>query len=138
MTTIPHHEILTRAITLHHAEHPRTRWETLTTHDRTTWMDRALADLETDHPADDAPALAEGLSEQDRLILEIAGRTARSVGQRERVIRVRLGMTHRAFLVRLNALLDDPAALEAAPATVHRLRALRTSARGHDDEDEGR
>lgn len=138
MTTIPHHDILTRAITLHRAENPRTRWETLTTRDRTTWMDRALADLETDHPADDAPALAVGLSERDRLILEIAGRTFRHFGARERVIRVRLGMTPRTFLVRLNALLDMPEALEVAPATVHRLRALRTSARDHDDEDEGR
>lgn len=137
MTTIPHRDVLTRAITLHRAEHPRTRWETLTTRDRGTWMDRALADLETGHPADDAPALAEGLSERDRLVLEIAGRTARSFGQRERVVRSQLGMTHRAFLVRLNALLDDPDALEAAPATVLRLRALRTSARGP-DEDEGR
>lgn len=137
MTTIPHHQILTRAITLHRTEHPRTRWDTLHDRDRAHWMDRARTDLDTQHPDTDAPALAEGLSERDRLILEIAGRTARSVGQRERVIRVRLGMTHRAFLVRLNALLDDPAALEAAPATVHRLRAQRTSARGS-DEDEGR
>ena len=138
MTTIPHHDILTRAITLHRAEHPRTRWETLTIRDRGTWMDRALADLETDHPADDAPALAEGLSERDRLVLEIAGRTFRRFGVRERVIRERLGMTHRAYLVRLNQLLDMPVALEAAPAVVNRLRALRTSARGTDDEDEGR
>lgn len=138
MTTIPHRDILTRAITLHRTAHPHTRWETLTTHDRTTWMDRALADLDTQHPDTDAPALAEGLSERDRLILEIAGRTFRHFGARERVVRERLGMTYRTYLVRLNALLDMPAALEAAPAVVNRLRALRTSARGTDDEDEGR
>lgn len=78
------------------------------------------------------------LSEQDRRILALEGRTFRYVGVKERRIREELGMTPLAYLVRLNALLDEPAALQEAPALVHRLRARRTSAHGHDLAGDGR
>lgn len=78
------------------------------------------------------------LSDQDRRILALESRTFRYVGTKERRIREELGMTPLAYVVRLNALLDEPAALREAPALVHRLRARRTSANGEDMSDSGR
>jgi DNA-binding Lrp family transcriptional regulator len=69
------------------------------------------------------------LSEQDRRILAIEARTFRHVGAKERRIREDLGLTPTGYFVRLNTLLDDPAALRAEPALVHRLRARRPSSR---------
>lgn len=68
-----------------------------------------------------------GLSERDRTILAIEGRTFRYVGAKERRIREDLGMTPTQYFVRLNSLLEEPAALREAPALVHRLRARRVS-----------
>lgn len=90
----------------------------------------------SDAAADPAPAPAEpagpadrsGLSDRDRRILELEARTFRYVGAKERAIREQIGMSRTAYFVRLNALLDDPEALRAAPALVNRLRARRTSA----------
>lgn len=72
-------------------------------------------------------AQLEGLSDRDRRILALEGRTFRYVGAKERHIREQLGMTPTSYFVRLNALLDQPAALREAPAVVHRLRARRVS-----------
>lgn len=68
------------------------------------------------------------LSDRDRRILELEARTFRYVGAKERAIREELGISRTAYYVRLNALLDDPEALRAAPAMVNRLRGRRTSA----------
>ena len=65
------------------------------------------------------------LTELERRILEMEGRTFRHVGGKERRIREELGLTPTAYLVRLNRILDEPAALREAPALVHRLRARR-------------
>jgi len=67
------------------------------------------------------------LAERDRRILALEGRTFRYVGAKERAIREEIGLSKVAYYVRLNSLLDDPAALRAAPAVVNRLRARRTS-----------
>jgi hypothetical protein len=67
----------------------------------------------------------EGLSERDTAVLDLAGRGWTGPGPRDRAIRERLGMSPTAFFQHLNALLDDPAALRYAPATVHRWRAAR-------------
>lgn len=83
-------------------------------------------------------AARSGLSDEDRRLLALEGRTFRHLGAKERRIREELGMTPTAYFVRLNALLDEPAALREAPALVHRLRARRTSALGEDLEDGGR
>lgn len=72
------------------------------------------------------------LSDRDRRILALESRTFRYVGAKERRIREELGMTPLAYVVRLNALLDEPAALREAPALVHRLRARRTSSTGEE------
>lgn len=68
------------------------------------------------------------LSDRDRGILELEARTFRYVGAKERAIREEIGLSRSAYYVRLNALLDDPQALRAAPALVNRLRGRRTSA----------
>ncbi|MGP9538645.1 DUF3263 domain-containing protein [Brachybacterium sp. AOP43-C2-M15] len=70
------------------------------------------------------------LSDRDRRILALEGRTFRYVGTKERAIREEIGLSKVAYYVRLNTLLDDPAALRAAPSVVHRLRARRTSEDG--------
>ncbi|MFI1097462.1 DUF3263 domain-containing protein [Streptomyces sp. NPDC020917] len=65
------------------------------------------------------------LSERDRAVLDIAGRTWPGPGPRERAIRERLDISPTAYFQLLNALLDDPRALAHAPVTVNRLRAER-------------
>lgn len=70
------------------------------------------------------------LTERDRRILALEGRTFRYVGAKERAIREEIGISKVAYYVRLNALLDDPRALRAAPALVHRLRGRRVSEHG--------
>ncbi|SEN05920.1 Protein of unknown function [Actinacidiphila rubida] len=65
------------------------------------------------------------LSERDRAVLDIAGRTWTGPGPRERAIRERLDLSPTAYFQLLNALIDDPRALRHAPVTVNRLRAER-------------
>lgn len=76
------------------------------------------------------PGAQGALTERDRRILALEGRTFRYVGAKERAIREEIGLSKVAYYVRLNALLDEPAALRAAPAVVNRLRARRTSEDG--------
>lgn len=71
-----------------------------------------------------------GLTERDRMILALESRTFRYVGAKERAIREEIGISKVAYYVRLNSLLDDPAALRAAPSVVNRLRGRRTSEDG--------
>lgn len=85
----------------------------------------------------DRASLADGLSDQDREVLAIEGRTFRHRGFKERVIRERTGLSPFAYFVHLNGLIDRPAALRHAPAVVNRLRARRTSARGDEHEEGG-
>ncbi|MDN5820541.1 MAG: DUF3263 domain-containing protein [Brachybacterium sp.] len=80
---------------------------------------------------------SDDLSEQDRRILALEGRTFRYVGAKERAIREEVGISKVAYYVRLNTLLDEPAALRAAPAVVHRLRGRRTSDSGASAADGG-
>lgn len=68
------------------------------------------------------------LSDLERRILELEARPFRHLGVKERRIREELGLSPVGYHVRLNRLLDDPAALAAAPAVVNRLRARRVSA----------
>lgn len=68
------------------------------------------------------------LDDTDRAILDFESRTFRHVGLKERRIREELGLSRVKYFVRLNQLLDEPAALQYAPMLVNRLRARRTSA----------
>ncbi|MFF3561936.1 DUF3263 domain-containing protein [Streptomyces sp. NPDC002574] len=69
------------------------------------------------------------LTDQDRAVLDIAGRAWAGPGAKERAIRERLGISPTRFYQLLNALLDDPEALAHAPVTVNRLRRTRDTHR---------
>ncbi|GAA1900686.1 hypothetical protein GCM10009753_32760 [Streptantibioticus ferralitis] len=71
------------------------------------------------------------LSERERAILAVAGRSWPTVGAKERAIREQLGISPHLYYQLLNALLDDPRALAHAPATVNRLRRLREARRAN-------
>ena len=62
------------------------------------------------------------LSSDDRALLDVEARTYRTVGAKERDIRLLLGLTPVQYHVRLAALLDDPAAIRYAPAVIRRAR----------------
>lgn len=81
----------------------------------------------------DSPALAD----VDRTILDLERQTFRYLGAKERAIRERTGKTSTQYHVRLNQLLEDPAALAYAPAVVNRLRGRRTSALGGQQQEGG-
>jgi Protein of unknown function (DUF3263) len=92
----------------------------------------APGDAESSSAMSDAslPGAQGGLSARDRSILALESRTFRYVGAKERAIREEIGVSKVAYYVRLNSLLDDPAALRAAPVVVNRLRGRRTSEDG--------
>ena len=69
------------------------------------------------------------LSERDRAVLDIERAWWRHAGAKEAAVRDRLGLSSTRYYQALNRLLDDPAALEHAPAVVMRLRRLRAPAR---------
>ncbi|MDN6302732.1 MAG: DUF3263 domain-containing protein [Brachybacterium sp.] len=88
----------------------------------------ALSAISDDAGAGSSPTGArDELSDRDHRILALEGRTFRYVGAKERAIREEIGISKVAYFVRLNALLEEPAALRAAPSVVHRLRGRRTS-----------
>ena len=70
----------------------------------------------------------DALTDTDRGILDLEARTYRHQGAKERAVREELGLSRVKYFVRLNQLLDEPAALQHAPALVNRLRARRTAA----------
>ncbi|MFJ5550025.1 MULTISPECIES: DUF3263 domain-containing protein [unclassified Streptomyces] len=69
------------------------------------------------------------LSEREAAVLAYEGRSWPGPGAKERAIREGLGMSPVRYYQLLNALLDDPRALEHAPATVNRLRRIRAARR---------
>lgn len=69
------------------------------------------------------------LTDQDRAIIEVAGRTYRYPGDRDLAYRREAGLPPVQAVQRLNALLDTEAALAHDPVTVNRLRRQRDRAR---------
>ncbi len=65
------------------------------------------------------------LGADDRAALDLEGRFWKHAGVKEDMIRSRLGVTPVRHHQRVLRLLDDPAALAYAPATVLRLRRVR-------------
>ena len=82
----------------------------------------------SDSPSNPSSDLPE-LSPRDRAILDIASRGFAGPGPRERAIRETLAISPTAYFQLLNALLDDPRAVQYAPATVNRLRNERERSR---------
>ena len=68
------------------------------------------------------------LSERDKQILEIEEQHWRYAGTKEAAI-VAAGLTPVRYYQRLNALLNDEGAIEAAPLTMNRLRRLDAARR---------
>jgi len=74
------------------------------------------------------PAQAgEQLSERDRAILEFERQWWKYAGAKEQAIRDLFDMSATRYYQVLNALLDNPAALEADPMLVKRLRRMRAA-----------
>ncbi|MYW67941.1 DUF3263 domain-containing protein [Streptomyces sp. SID8379] len=69
------------------------------------------------------------LGDRERAVLAFEGRGFASPGAKERAIREELDLAPVRYFQLLNALLDDPRALEAAPVTVNRLRRVRDAQR---------
>jgi len=65
------------------------------------------------------------LSANDTALLDFEGQPWASAGRKETAMREMLAMSPTAYYQRLNALLDDEAALAARPMLVGRLRRLR-------------
>ncbi len=72
---------------------------------------------------------ADALSERDRAVLDFERQWWRAAGAKETAIRDRFALSPTRYYQVLNALVDRPAALEADPLLVRRLRRLR-AARG--------
>ncbi|MCY0927435.1 DUF3263 domain-containing protein [Streptomyces sp. H27-H1] len=77
--------------------------------------------------ADERPAA--GLNADEAAVLAYEARTWPGPGAKERAIREGLGMPPVRYYQLLNALMDDPRALEHAPGTVNRLRRIREAQR---------
>lgn len=72
------------------------------------------------------------LTERDRRVLAFEQKWWRHAGAKEEAIRVEFGLPAARYYQLVNALADQPAALEAEPQLVYRLRearAARTSTR---------
>ncbi|MFZ3559001.1 DUF3263 domain-containing protein [Streptomyces sp. BH055] len=69
------------------------------------------------------------LGDRERAVLTFEGRSWASPGAKERAIREELDLAPVRYFQLLNALLDDPRALEFAPVTVNRLRRVRDARR---------
>ncbi|AQW51606.1 hypothetical protein SHXM_05069 [Streptomyces hygroscopicus] len=78
---------------------------------------------------DQEPGPGDGLSDRDVAVLAVERRGWPGPGAKERAIRERLGISPTRYYQLLNALLDDPRALEHDPVTVNRLRRVRDERR---------
>jgi hypothetical protein len=69
----------------------------------------------------------EGLPERQREILDFERQWWRRAGAKEQAIRDQFDLSPTRYYQQLNTLLDQPAALAYDPATVRRLRRLRSA-----------
>lgn len=67
------------------------------------------------------------LSERDRDILEFERQWWKYAGAKEQAVREKFDMSSTRYYQVLNALLDNPLALEADPMLIKRLRRMRAS-----------
>ncbi|HET7660856.1 MAG TPA: DUF3263 domain-containing protein, partial [Oryzihumus sp.] len=77
--------------------------------------------------AEVTPTSAEELSERDREIIAFERQWWKYAGAKEQAIRELFDMSATRYYQVLNALIDSPAALEADPMLIKRLRRLRAS-----------
>jgi hypothetical protein len=82
--------------------------------------------MDAAHAVDPMPS-GDSLSDRDRAILEFERQWWKYAGAKEQAIRDLFEMSATRYYQVLNALLDNPAALEADPMLVKRLRRMRAS-----------
>ena len=75
----------------------------------------------------DHASVAEELSDRDREIIAFERQWWKYAGAKEQAIRELFDMSATRYYQVLNALIDSPAALEADPMLIKRLRRLRAS-----------
>ena len=80
-------------------------------------------DAENDHDGTREP----GLTEREEQILAFEQKWWKHAGSKEQAIRDAFDLSPTRYYQLLNALLDNPAALERAPVLVGRLRRLRST-----------
>jgi hypothetical protein len=85
--------------------------------------------VDGDQTAPATPVEPAGLDERDQRILAFERQWWRQAGAKEQAIRDTFGLSTTRYYQLLNALLDDPRALEHDPVVVQRLRRLRTTRR---------
>lgn len=85
--------------------------------------------MSIDHAAQhvDQQAADSGLSDRDREILAFERQWWKYAGSKEQAIKELFDMSSTRYYQVLNALLDSPAALEADPMLIKRLRRMRAS-----------
>ncbi|MGH8792479.1 MAG: DUF3263 domain-containing protein [Stackebrandtia sp.] len=76
-----------------------------------------------------APATAPRLTTRQREILAFEKRRWRDAGAKQQAMRAELGLSEVRYYHMLAELLDNPAALEAEPALINRLRRAREARR---------
>ena len=81
---------------------------------------------EAPEPPTPEPVAGE-LSERDRQILAFESKWWKHAGAKEQAVRDTFGLSSTRYYQLLNALLDNPAALEHDPVLVGRLRRLRSA-----------
>ena len=78
-------------------------------------------------PAEPEPAAKVALTERELLILAFESKWWKHAGSKEQAIRDSFGLSSTRYYQILNALLDNPAALEHDPVLIGRLRRLRST-----------
>ncbi|MFC7534919.1 DUF3263 domain-containing protein [Actinoplanes sp. GCM10030250] len=73
------------------------------------------------------PEPEQALTEREQLILAFEAKWWKHAGAKEQAIRDTFGLSSTRYYQLLNALLDNPAALERDPVLVGRLRRLRST-----------
>lgn len=84
--------------------------------------------IDTEQLEDQLPA---GLTDDDLAMLELETSWWKYAAVKESLIRERFGISSTIYYARLNALIDQPEALAAAPMVVRRLQRLREQRRAH-------
>jgi hypothetical protein len=93
--------------------------------------DELGSDVEAEPVPAPAPAVEAGLTEREQRILAFEHKWWRHAGSKEQAIRDVFDLSSTRYYQLLNALIDNPAAIEAEPVLVARLRRLRaTRSRG--------
>jgi hypothetical protein len=83
--------------------------------------------MSTHHATDSEPLPERPLSDRDLEILAFERQWWKYAGSKEQAIKELFDMSSTRYYQVLNALLDNPAALEADPMLIKRLRRMRSS-----------